>query len=315
MDLDKFKRYLKQFGNELPSLSFSDNDPSCSEKEWYLSYYGIDFSQQIPGVSHKMGGVEIDGYRVACHYWLPAGNPKATVLVIHGYFDHVGLYGHLIRYLLERDYAVVAFDLPGHGLSSGEQASIDRFLSYVMVTAGVVECLEALPKPLHAVGQSTGGAVLLKSLWVSPDAAARIDKMVLLAPLVRPVYWNKVKLLYWLLHKFQDSVPREFIVTCSNPAFLEFVAHRDPLQSQRIPVKWVGAMKKWIELFPTLSPLEKKIHLIQGDNDNTVDWRYNNRVIIEKLANTSLTLIPGAGHHLVNESTPLREQIFSAMPF
>ena len=44
---------------------------------------------------------------------------RGTVLICHGYFDYVGLYRHLIAHVLELGYAVLAYDLPGHGLSSG----------------------------------------------------------------------------------------------------------------------------------------------------------------------------------------------------
>ena len=36
----------------------------------------------------------------------------------------------MAEYLLEQGYAVVMFDLPGHGLSEGKRASIDDFSQY-----------------------------------------------------------------------------------------------------------------------------------------------------------------------------------------
>ena len=38
-------------------------------------------------------------------------------LISHGYYDHAGLYGHLIEHLLSRGWNVAIFDQIGHGLS------------------------------------------------------------------------------------------------------------------------------------------------------------------------------------------------------
>jgi alpha-beta hydrolase superfamily lysophospholipase len=49
----------------------------------------------------------------------PKGVPKAVIILVHGHGDHsAGLY-NLTRSLVEHDYAAYAFDLRGHGRSSG----------------------------------------------------------------------------------------------------------------------------------------------------------------------------------------------------
>ena len=90
----------------------------------YAGYYGIDFT---PVASQHLGLVRIDGFDLAMQVWKPS-KPRGSLLILHGYYDHMGLYKHLIRWALRHDLAVLALDLPGHGLSSGERASIDCFL-------------------------------------------------------------------------------------------------------------------------------------------------------------------------------------------
>ncbi|MEB3734885.1 alpha/beta hydrolase [Halopseudomonas pachastrellae] len=66
---------------------------------------------------------------------------------------HMGLYRHLIQWGAGAAYAVLAFDLPGHGLSSGERASIDCFLRYQKVLDGVCwskPCSGSCRRPAHA---------------------------------------------------------------------------------------------------------------------------------------------------------------------
>ena len=63
------------------------------------------------------------------HYFrLPeSASPKGTVFILHGYFDHVGLYTQLIDRCLGAGFDVLAYDQPGHGLSSGTLTAIGSF--------------------------------------------------------------------------------------------------------------------------------------------------------------------------------------------
>ncbi|PAV73167.1 hypothetical protein WR25_26215 [Diploscapter pachys] len=78
----------------------------------------------------------------------------------------MGLYRHVIEWALGRGYAVIGCDLPGHGLSSGERASIDDFGIYQQVLEALFEQarLLDLPRPWHLCGQSTGGAIVVDHL-------------------------------------------------------------------------------------------------------------------------------------------------------
>lgn len=271
----------------------------------YLQFYQIDFEQQLPGVSHYMGKLSSAGYDIACHYLIPQ-KPRATVFVVHGYYDHVGLFGHLIRFLLKRNYAVAAFDLPGHGLSSGEPAAIDSFSTYSKVLENVVQAAHTLPKPFYAVGQSTGCAVIL---GLQAETTC-FEKRVLLAPLIRPWHWHKGVWKYRLLKYFVHSIKRRLIDNSADKAFLEFVHHRDPLQAQRLTVSWVGAMKAWIDGFETLKICPAHTLIIQGKKDQTVDWRNNIPMLQKKILDAHIQFFDEADHHLVNESEPLREMVF-----
>lgn len=75
-----------------------------------------------------MGTLQAGGYQIALQAWWPE-QPRATLVLLHGYYDHVGLYRHVIEWALGMGFAVLSFDLPGHGLSSGARASIGDFAS------------------------------------------------------------------------------------------------------------------------------------------------------------------------------------------
>ncbi len=56
-----------------------------------------------------------DGTAVFTHRWLPAGDPKAVVVVAHGMAEHSARYARLAEALTEAGYAVYAPDHRGHG--------------------------------------------------------------------------------------------------------------------------------------------------------------------------------------------------------
>lgn len=45
----------------------------------------------------------------------PEQNPKAVVFIVHGMQEHKERYAWFARYLNDRGYAVITYDLPGHG--------------------------------------------------------------------------------------------------------------------------------------------------------------------------------------------------------
>ncbi|UCJ17841.1 alpha/beta hydrolase [Pseudomonas sp. MM211] len=273
----------------------------------YRQFYGF-----VPqdAVETRLGWFEVGGYRIAAQVWKPVA-PRATLLLLHGYYDHSGLYRHVIQWGLEMGFAVLAVDLPGHGLSSGLRASINDFAEYQAVLRGALEQADALglPEPWHLCGQSTGGAILIDYLLNDKPLAA-VGETILLAPLVRPRRWNWSQLSYRLLRRFVQEIPRRFSENSSDLEFLDFLRNRDPLQPKVVPTVWVGALSQWvprIEQAPrsTRSPL-----IIQGEADMTVDWRHNLGVLENKFRAPRILRLPEARHHLANEAAPLRQRYF-----
>jgi acylglycerol lipase len=51
--------------------------------------------------------------------WEPETSPRAVVCLVHGLGEHTGRYAHVAAALNEAGYAVLGFDLRGHGKSEG----------------------------------------------------------------------------------------------------------------------------------------------------------------------------------------------------
>lgn len=304
---------------QLPRLQFAPNEDSTASQipaaRPYLDHYGLAHLATQTTTQHFLGAVKCQRYTIACQYWLPPA-PLGTVFVVHGYFDHTGLYGHLIQYLINKKLAVVAFDLPGHGLSDGEQGSIASFDHYVDVFEEILDLAKTrLPEPWHCVGQSTGGAIVLKHLLDKPVDMHLFTNIALLAPLLQPRFWRSNRLVYLVARLFLSRVKRSFENNSGDKAFLTFLESNDPLQTRHIPLAWIGAMKHWIEEFHDSPTSPCPLVIVQGDCDGTLDWQYNLRQFKDKLPAVKIQIIKGARHHLANETEQLRRQIFAAMGF
>lgn len=300
--------------NSLPAMDFRNLQPSSKLQQSYCDYYGLNFGDSQHTVSHHIGTLTGGEFQLVCQYYqLPIEVQRGTIFMLHGYFDHVGLYGHLISHCLLSGYSVVTFDLPGHGLSSGVQASISSFGQY---SAALLDCMELARAevnfPWILIGQSTGAAVIVDAL-LEHQLAARfdIDKYILLAPLLRPRGWFRSNMLFQATRWFLHSTPRKFSKNSHDEEFLKFLQYNDALQSRILQKDWVIAMIDFQRRFARSRAGKQALHIIQGSADGTVDWQFNIKQIVAKFPTSKTYMVSDAGHHLVNESKPFRERVFS----
>ncbi|OEY65281.1 alpha/beta hydrolase [Marinobacter sp. X15-166B] len=289
-----------------------------AESEEYCRYYGLDLWVEHPEVAYHQGYVDASGHRIVVHYYrLPAHQkPKGTVFILHGYFDHVGLYSQLIDWCLGAGYDVLAYDQPGHGLSSGTPAAISSFIEYQTVLADVMaQVAQGIRQPWYAVGQSTGGAILMDYLLSNhhdTDSSA-FRKVVLLAPLIRPAGWVGARMLHSMLRLFIKRWRRLFSQNSGNMRFLRFLKERDPLQARAIHVDWVSALRQWVPHIEGARPVSFPVTVVQGEKDLTVDWQHNLRIIRNKFSAVDELKLPDGRHHLVNEAPGLQRVVFSTI--
>lgn len=320
--------------HEMPELTFEPHTDclwaQSAGAQRYLNYYQINFATTDQSLRHGFGRINFScnthshlapdiapdatdnavDFAIATHYWLPPA-PQGTLVIIHGYYDHIGIFDHAIAFGLAQNLAVLAFDLPGHGLSSGDRAAIDSFDQYADVLHHILSLAKpVLPAPFYALGQSTGGAILLNHLWRYP---AFFQKTALCSPLILPQGWGLGRYLYLALHKWVKDLPRKPSHNSHDEQFIQFIDKQDCLQPKRLSVRWVGAMKAWHRQFLRFPPRDTRLLLIQGTADTTVTWRYNIRVIQRKLPHACCTFIPDAGHQLVNELPHYRAAVFMAI--
>ena len=291
-------------------MSPLNSKPAASSESisYYFDYFGLAPQKHVEGVAHSFGTFQSAGFTIAAHIYLPA-NAKGTVVIMHGYLNHCGQLKYAIRHLLESGYAVCAYDMPGHGLSTGKDAWIDSFDRYVKVMQDFKPIVAArCPAPYNVMAFSQGACAVIQTLLEGKENF--FEKTILVAPLIHPVGWRHAQITYRLYWPFRDSVPRIARKNTSDPDFMKFNKSRDFLHKRRVPLMWVRALEKWNSKVAALDPTENKLLIIQGEKDYTVDWKYNTKFLAEKF-NTKEIILKKAKHELFNETKEMKIKVFN----
>jgi alpha-beta hydrolase superfamily lysophospholipase len=290
------------------NLLFTYQSSEMSEDiKRYVNYYKLP----AENISYGCGYEQVGDERVFVQSFRP-GHVKAHILLVHGYYDHAGLLSKTIRFFVDQEYHVLTFDLPGHGLSTGERAAIADFSFYVECIRKVVQRHLSLANlPVYIVAHSTGAAAAIDYL-LNDKGASLIQKSVLVCPLIRSYRWNATTLGLKVLKLFVRRVKRAFRKNSSDSAFLTFV-RQDPLQHNKVPLSWVEALVKWNDHIQKGEPSPADVFVIQGKKDTTVDWKHNIIFLLKKFPNIEVKLVEKGKHHLLNEEETMRKQVYSSI--
>jgi len=270
----------------------------------YFTHYGLD--GDWCDAEHVFGSFDSAGFTLAAHVYKPA-QYTATVVLLHGYLNHSGQFRHLIRYLLENGFAVAVYDLPGHGLSTGESAAIDSFDQYVRTVQDFLKLARGyLDGPFYGVGFSAGAAILIEMML--ENIADGFEKIVLAAPLIHWSAYEQSKGAYKAYVQFTDKIARFHRKNSSDKEYLIFNKTQDYLHAKHLSLKWVKALFDWNDKIEPMAPCNRQVLVIQGDKDGTVDWKYNLDLIGKKFPKAEIKMIPGANHELFNEAIEHKQQ-------
>ena len=132
-----------------------------------------------------MTDIDIAGARgkIVVRRWDPEDPPLFVVVLVHGYGEHAGRYGHVATALNEAGAVVYAPDHHGHGRSVGDRAVVDDVDSMAADVAKVVELAnrEHDEMPVVLVAHSLGGMIATRYVQ---KQHARIAALVLSAPVI-----------------------------------------------------------------------------------------------------------------------------------
>ncbi len=112
-----------------------------------------------------------DGLEMFARGWTPGARPKAAIALVHGHGEHSGRFEHVAAALTGAGYALLGFDLRGHGRSGGSRGhtpSYDALLDDIAVFLAQVQ--KRFPGLPFLYGHSLGGNLVLNyALRRKPD--------------------------------------------------------------------------------------------------------------------------------------------------
>ena len=241
------------------------------------------------------------GSRGQIHHdaWLPDGEVRSAVLLLHGYGEHIGLYEPLGRRLAADGHAVHAFDEVGHGRSDGERAVIESWDVLVEDALRLVQKItEQHPGVSLTVVGHSGGALAAYLLTARhPDLATAV--VFSGAPLL-PVDWVFAE-LEGTVPEIGDLDPTAML--SSHPDYVDALLH-DPLAHQggfrhetlrAIIAAWPEVEASLAEGGPAVPVL-----LVHGEQDPVVPLEVA-RSVASRVPAAELRTFPGDLHDVLNE--------------
>jgi acylglycerol lipase len=124
-------------------------------------------------IRHESGNfATADGLSLFEQWWVPDGELKAMLIIVHGLAEHSGRYAHVAKFFASQGYPAGTFDLRGHGKSEGKRSMIRSFDSYLDDLDTFLQRAHQRigEKPAFVLGHSMGGTIVPKYMLTrQPD--------------------------------------------------------------------------------------------------------------------------------------------------
>ncbi|MGZ3589467.1 MAG: alpha/beta hydrolase [Thermodesulfobacteriota bacterium] len=248
--------------------------------------------------------------RIFFQNWLPEGEPKAILLIVHGLAEHSGRYMNLVNHFVPLGYAVHGFDHPGHGKSDGTRVYVERFEDYTDTIKVYFDRMRPA-KPVFLVGHSMGG--LIAALYLL-DHQREMTGAVLSGPAVKVP--GKITPTTVLVGKmFSALMPRFGLLgldaegVSRDPAVVQAYINDPLVHSGKITARLAAEMLKAMQhISAQASKITLPIMIVQGTADRLVDPA-GARMLYDAVgsADKEIKIYEGFYHEVFNE--PERERV------
>jgi len=258
--------------------------------------------RQTEGRFTGTGGLEL-----WAQHWLPDGDPKAVVALVHGVGEHSGRYGNVVEPMVEAGYAVYGYDHRGHGRSPGPRVHIHRWAEYRGdLCAQLARIAAEQPgRPVVLYGHSMGSLVALDYLVNGPDGlAGAIISGTALEPIGvgSPTQIAMARALTNVLPRVRVNLGIDARSLSSDPAALQFF-RSDPLVTGSATVRWgTESLDTVAGVKARMGAIDLPLLVIHGEADplNSVE---GSRALYDAASSRDKTLqvYPGVLHEPHND--------------
>jgi alpha-beta hydrolase superfamily lysophospholipase len=245
--------------------------------------------------------------------WLPEGESKAVLLIVHGLAEHSGRYMNVVNHFAPLGYAVYTLDHIGHGKSSGTRVYLERFEDYTDTLKAYIDMVRHWQpdQPTFLVGHSMGG--LIGAVYLL-DHQADLTGAVLSGPSVKvhgtasPAVIFVGKVISVLMPKL-GLIGLEAEGVSRDPAVVQAYVS-DPLVCRgkvtaRLSAEFVKAMQR---VAAEATKITLPILIVQGSADKLVDPKGAEMLYATVAsADKTIKIYDGLYHEVFNE--PEHDQV------
>ncbi|HUS85742.1 MAG TPA: lysophospholipase [Bacteroidales bacterium] len=235
----------------------------------------------------------------------PATEATGVIIFIHGLGDHFGRYSRWTSRFLEKGIAVIAADLPGHGLSEGKRGHIagldvvNQLLENLLSVSGK----EFPSQSAILYGHSLGGLLVLN--WLYSNSGS-IERAIITSPWLK-LSFDPPKLKILLAKIVKSILPGLIQPTGLIPEYFSHdpevaIGYRnDKLTHEKVSVRlffdcYMAARK----ILDNPGVIKSCILLIHGGDDK-ITSPDGSREFHKTSGNTTLKIWEGGYHELHNE--------------
>ncbi len=229
-----------------------------------------------------------DGTGLYWQSWSPPGEPRATVLIVHGMSEHSGRYRPFAELLAGRGLRAEAYDHRGHGRSGGRRGWVARFEDLLDDLEFFVGRARRNGGTLFMLAHSMGGLVATAYLLAGRPGP---DRLVLSGPAIVPLI---------------DGSDRTIDASrLTKDAALQKAYMEDPLilRDRVDPELFLRLFEGVVTLPGRAHEIDLPVLLVQGEDDPLCSAE-GARDYVEGFSSTDKTvrIYPGGRHEMLNET-------------
>jgi alpha-beta hydrolase superfamily lysophospholipase len=246
-----------------------------------------------------------DGTQIHERVWPSDKDARATVVIAHGYGEHIARYDETARTLAGSGFTARGIDFRGHGQSGGARGHCNRFDEYIDDLESEVTRARGEGLPVFVLGHSFGALVASHYVLRFADT---VTGLVLTSPffgLALPVPGPKRlagQIASRILPKLALPSGLKGADVSRDPEIAR-IYDNDPLNNKNATARWfTEAMAAQRTLLDQAERVRLPLLLVAGAADRIADANQA-QVVFDRFGSTdkTLRLLAGQFHEVLNE--------------
>jgi acylglycerol lipase len=255
-----------------------------------------------------------DDLQLYAQAWQPEADPEAVICLVHGLGEHSGRYAHVAAFLSQAGYALLAFDLRGHGKSQGQRGHAP---SFGVLLDDISHLLEEAAKrypsrPCFLYGHSLGGNLAIEyALRRRPQLAGVIATGPSFRTAFEPPAWKVTlgKIMYrlWPTLSLSNELDRQGLSRDPN---VVRTYNSDPLVHDRLTARLgIDLLQSGLWALERAAEFPLPLLLMHGAADRLTSAPASREFAAQAGERCTLRIWEGFFHEIHNE--PEQEQVFA----